>query len=68
MAIDSLYPCFSEVPEEAGAAPMAPGGNMAGAALGLTKTAPVFNEGYGPRSLGPAYQRPDREPGQGDFR
>jgi len=58
------------VPLEVGGPQIAPGGlpSAAGPALGLTKTAPVFNEGFGPRSLGAAYQRPDREPGQGDFR
>jgi ATP-dependent RNA helicase A len=65
-AIDAL----SDVPKDAGAPQIAFGGlpSAAGPALGLTKTAPVFHEGFGPRSLGPAYQRPDREPGQGDFR
>ena len=54
-----------EVPAEAGMAQMTP---AMGAGLGLTKSAPVFNEGYHPKALGAAYQRRDQEPGQGDFR
>ena len=47
-----------EVPTDAGITP-APAG--AGAGLGLTKYAPVFNEGYNPRTLGEAYQRRDTD-------
>ncbi len=59
------------MPAGSGGPKITPGGlpSTAGPARGLTKTtAPVFNKGFGPRSLGAAYQRPDLEPGQGDFR
>lgn len=55
-----------EVPSDAGLSQM-PQMNP-GSGLGLTKSAPVFNEGYNPNTLGQAYQRRDQEPGQGDFR
>ena len=42
-------------------------GGGAGGNLGLTnKHQPMFNEGFGPRALGEAYQRQDQQPGQGD--
>lgn len=52
-----------EVPADSGIAQAPPG-----IGLGLTRSAPVFNEGFDPHTLGSAYQRRDREPGQGDFR
>lgn len=37
--------------------------------LGLTNRAqPMFNEGFGPKALGEAYQMRDQQPGQGDFK
>ena len=40
----------------------------AGMALGLTNRPNMFEEGFGPRALGPAYQMQGQEPGQGDFK
>ena len=55
-----------EVPSGSGLSEMAP--MSGGSGLGLTKSAPVFNDGYNPSTLGQAYQRRDQGPGQGDFR
>ena len=45
------------------------GGGGGGGNLGLTnRHQPMFNDGFGPRALGQAYQRQDQQPGQGDFK
>ena len=54
-----------EVPNNCGVAEMNSAPNVGG--LGLTRSAPVFNEGFDPKTLGQAYQRRDRQPGEGNF-
>ena len=54
-----------EVPGNCGVAEM---NSAVSGGLGLTRSAPVFNEGFDPKTLGQAYQRRDKQPGEGDFR
>ena len=44
------------------------GPGPAGMALGLANRPNMFGEGFGPKSMGQAYQMRGQEPGQGDFK
>ena len=59
----------SDVPESTGVPNINQTGLFTGG-LGLTGSAhrPMFREGFGPQSLGQSYERPDQQPGQGNFR